>query len=136
MSIILHNIYRQMESNVTSKRDLFLKVAICAFLLSIYFGSLSNNIVDLDLWHQMALIREAIALGHFSLEDHFAYTPTVFPSVHHEWGAGAIAYFLATRFGAIGILTAKCFLATCIAVFSLLCLKRWLVSKEVLIFLV
>jgi len=118
------------------KKNLFLKVAGCAFLVSMYFFRISNNIVDLDLWHQMALIREAIALGHIPLEDHFAYTPTLFPSVHHEWGAGVIAYFLATRFGAVGILAVKYSLAVCIAVFCLLCLKRRLVTLEVLIFLV
>jgi hypothetical protein len=123
------------SNNAILKKNLWLKAAACAFLLSMYFLRISNNIVDLDLWHQMALIREAIALGHIPLNDQFAYTPTVFPSVHHEWGAGAIAYFLATRFGALGILAVKYSLAVSIAVFSLLCLKRRSVTIEVLIFL-
>jgi hypothetical protein len=40
------------------------------------------------------LFREVLAQGSVPLVDHFAYTPTVVPSVHHEWGAGAIAYAL------------------------------------------
>src|SRR4030065_813390 len=98
---------RGVEFNVVLQKNLWPKVAACAFLVSMYFLRISNNIVDLDLWHQMALIREAIALGHIPLNDQFAYPPTVFPSVHHEWGAGVIAYFLATRFGAPGILVLK-----------------------------
>lgn len=123
------------ESNPGSKTIFFLKVTACAFLVSVYLRCLCNPIVDLDLWHQMALIRESIALGHIPLNDRFAYTPTVFPSVHHEWGAGAIAYFLAMQFGAPGILTAKYLLALFIVVFPLLCLKRRGVSTEVFAFL-
>ncbi len=72
------------------KRGLFLKVAAYAFLVSMFFRNLSNTVVDLDLWHQMALVREGIRLGYFPLKDQFAYTPTIFPSVHHEWGSGAM----------------------------------------------
>ena len=125
-----------IESNLALKKNLLLKVATCAFLFSMYFGNLSNNIADLDLWHQMALIRESIRLGYIPLNDQFAYTPTVFPSVQHEWGAGAIAYFLATRFGAPGILVAKYSLALMIVVFFILCIKRRSVSIGVLLFLV
>lgn len=119
----------------TQKRDLILKVVACTFLVSMYFLRITNNVVDPDLWHQMALIREFITLGHIPLEDRFAYTPTIYPSVHHEWGAGAIAYFLATRFGAPGILTAKYLLALIILAFSFLCLRRRSAGIEVLLFL-
>ena len=126
---------QEIESNLTLKKDFLIKVAACAFLLSMYFGSLSNNIADLDLWHQMALIRESIHLGYIPLNDQFAYTPTVFPSVQHEWGAGVIAYFLATRFGASGILAVKYLLASIILAFFFLCIKRRSISKEIFIFL-
>ena len=55
----------------------------------------SGTVVDPDLWHEMALFRAALALGSLPLHDLFAYTPTVFPSIHHEWGAGAIGYGVA-----------------------------------------
>ena len=68
---------------------------------------LSYNVVDPDLWHEMALAREIIGLGHVPMLDRFAYTPTVSPSVHHEWGAGLIAFAIAQTIGAGGILFAK-----------------------------
>jgi len=127
---------RMLESNTSSQKNLFTKITACGFLIFLIFFRISNNVVDPDLWHQMALIREAIALGHIPLKDHFAYTPTVFPTIHHEWGAGVIAYLLATRLGASGILAAKYLLASIISIFSFLCLKRRPVSIEVLIFLI
>jgi hypothetical protein len=124
-----------IESNAAFQKNLFLKIATCAFLISMFSLVLSNNIADLDLWHEMALIRESIALGHIPLKDHFAYTPTLYPSVQHEWGAGAIAYFLGTQFGPSGILAAKYLLASMIVMFFLLCIRKRKVSGEVLIFL-
>lgn len=113
-----------------------MKVVACAFLFLMYLRNLSNTVVDLDLWHQMASFREALLLGHIPVKDTFAYTPTVFPSVNHEWGAGAIAYFLATQFGASGILVAKYSLALMLVVLLILCIKRRSVSIVVLLFLV
>jgi hypothetical protein len=52
----------------------------------------SGNVVDLDLWHELALARETVRLAHVPHGDLFAYTPTVTPSVNHEWGAGLLAY--------------------------------------------
>ena len=101
-----------------------------------YLARISTNVVDLDIWHEMALIREAISLGHIPLEDHFAYTPTVTPSIHHEWGAGVIAYFLASEFGAPGILFTKYVLAMLIAIFFLLCLRKRSASVGILIYTV
>ncbi|MEW6440381.1 MAG: hypothetical protein AB1640_05530 [bacterium] len=83
----------------------------------------------------MALIRETLARGEIPLEDSFAYTPTVYPVVHHEWGAGAIAYFLATRFGPGGIVAAKFVLAALIALFIFLCLRSRRVPIEVVAFI-
>jgi hypothetical protein len=116
------------------KMALFLKVAAYAFLVSMFFRNLSNTVVDLDLWHQMALIRESLHLGYIPLRDPFAYTPTIFPSVHHEWGAGAIAYFMAVHLGGTGILALKYLLALSIVFFCFMCIKRRSVSVEVLIF--
>jgi hypothetical protein len=56
---------------------------------------IAYNFVDIDLWHQMALIRESLAAGHLLRSDVYAYTPAL-PWIDHEWGAGAIAY-LSTR---------------------------------------
>jgi hypothetical protein len=48
---------------------------------------IAYNFVDIDLWHQMALIRESVAAGHLLKADPYAYTPTVRPWIDHEWGA-------------------------------------------------
>src|SRR5262249_37862685 len=52
--------------------------------------------VDIDVWHEMSLFREALRAGWIPYIDRFAYTPTISPAVQHEWGAGAIAYLAAT----------------------------------------
>jgi hypothetical protein len=63
----------------------------------------SAAVADPDLWQQISLFREALELGSVPLRDHFAYTPTVVPSVHHEWLAGAIAYAIVSTLGGSGI---------------------------------
>jgi hypothetical protein len=76
---------------------------------------ISLNIVDPDIFHEMALIREGLVLGHMPTVDHFSYGPTHAYVVQHEWGSGVIAYFVATRFGAPGILLLKYLLAALLA---------------------
>lgn len=59
--------------------------------------------VDIDVWHAMALFREALREGWIPYHDRFAYTPTIDPTVHHEWGAGAVAHLVGTRWGVTGL---------------------------------
>ena len=81
-----------------------LPIVACA----LFFCSLiSYNFVDIDIWHQMALIRESLAAGHLLRADVYAYTPTIRPWVDHEWGAGAIAFFLTGWLGPRSILLVK-----------------------------
>ncbi|MCA9134595.1 MAG: hypothetical protein KDA45_15615, partial [Planctomycetales bacterium] len=56
-----------------------------------------------DTFHEMSLFREALVQGEFPTVDLFAFTPTVNPSVHHEWGTGAVLY-LATVGSGLGLL--------------------------------
>jgi hypothetical protein len=79
----------------------------CALLLVQW---IAYNFVDIDLWHQMGLIRESLAAGHLLRIDPYAYTPTL-PWIDHEWGAGAVAYFATHWFGARAILVLKYFCA-------------------------
>ena len=74
---------------------------------------------DLDIWHEMALIRESLRAGHLLTRDVFAYTPTVYPSVHHEWGAGLIAYALMRLGGATALVILKYGIALLIGLISL-----------------
>ena len=86
------------------------------FALAVMFLSrISANVVDLDIFHEMALVRESLALGHIATTDHFSYGPTLPYVVQHEWGSGGIAYFVATRFGSPGLLLFKYFLAALLA---------------------
>ncbi len=80
-----------------------LAVALLAFLWS----RTAIAVVDLDLWHEMALAREIMATGKVPWQDHFAFTPTIDLVVHHEWGSGMVAYALALAGGGGAILFAR-----------------------------
>ena len=80
------------------------------FLLTLVLRLLSGTTnVDLDVYHEMALVREAIQIGRIPYADVFAYTPTVYPVVHHEWGSGAVLYLssVASGLGGGGLLLLK-----------------------------
>jgi hypothetical protein len=91
-----------------NKRLLIASIAGPAFF---FLALISYNFVDIDLWHQMALIRESLRAGHLLRADPFAYTPTIRPWIDHEWGAGAIAYFATLWFGGRALLVLKFVLA-------------------------
>ena len=78
-------------------------LACALFLVAL----VAYNFVDIDLWHQMALIRESLSVGHLLKTDIYAYTPTIHPWIDHEWGAGAIAYFGARWLGSRAIIFLK-----------------------------
>lgn len=77
--------------------------ALAAFLLSRTAG----GVIDLDLYHEMSLAREAIRLGYVPWRDSFAFTPTVDVVVHHEWGLGLIALGLSQLGGGTAIIALK-----------------------------
>lgn len=81
-----------------------------ALLFLLHLGHLT--FVDPDLFHEMALFRESLRLGRLPLDDQFAYTPTVYPSVHHEWGTGAILYLVTQTAGSAGLMALKYALTT------------------------
>ncbi len=80
-----------------------LLAALSAFLLSRTAG----GVIDLDLFHEMALAREACERGYVPWSDSFAYTPTVQIVVHHEWGLGLIALLLSRFIGGYGVILLK-----------------------------
>lgn len=92
----------------------------CVFIAA----AAGTGFVDPDLFHQMALIREALARGSLPRVDTFAYTSTVEPLVHHEWGMGVISYVVATTFGATGLGLLRDALALGIGLFCVLCARR------------
>lgn len=86
---------------------------ICLGTLFVFF--LTHNAVDIDVWHLMALGRETVNSGHVPLQDIFSYTPTVSPSIQHEWGAGLLAYMASQWAGAYGLLLIKYLLGLALA---------------------
>ncbi len=75
-----------------------LKRTLALVALGLFLPRGVAQFVDVDVWHQMALWRETLALGYLPLQASFAYTPTV-PVIQHEWGMGALLYVLATHGG-------------------------------------
>jgi hypothetical protein len=88
--------------------------------------------VDIDTWHQMALWRETLALGHLPLEDRFAYTPTIHPVMHHEWGMGPLMYTLAMHGGIVAIQVVRMALVAFIGAGTFLLARRRGASLAVL----
>jgi hypothetical protein len=99
----------------------WLSLVACALF---FCALISFNFVDIDIWHQMALIRESLAAGHLLTVDVYAYTPTIRPWVDHEWGAGAIAYFLTAWFGSRSIVLLKFTAALGTLVVCFFCARR------------
>jgi hypothetical protein len=104
--------------SVAARRwHLLLPAALALGLGALLFERISpQGFFDPDGYHQMALFRQWLRTGTLPHVDTFAFTHTVVPAVHHEWGAGAVLYLLATKLGAAGVVTA-----------------RWLISAAVVI---
>lgn len=81
---------------------------------------------DPDMFHQMALARESLRLGYVPEKDLFAYTPTVTPAIHHEWGTGALLYALlvAGGAGATGLICFKYLLTAAVIVGCFIVARR------------
>ena len=89
-----------------SRRDIQLAAWLLAALGCGFLAYVSRmHEITHDAFHEMSLFREALVLGEFPTHDVFAYTPTVDPSVHHEWGTGAVLYFatIGSGFGLMGL---------------------------------
>ena len=52
----------------------FAKWLLIGSLLSFLFSRTASGVVDLDLWHELALALEVTQTGHVPWQDHFAYT--------------------------------------------------------------
>ena len=111
---------RSAPDSVEKRKQRWLRLAAYSGLFSFFLSLTAFNFVDLDIWHEMALIRESLRAGHLLTRDVFAYTPTIYPSVHHEWGAGLVAYALTHWFGGRAVLLLKYVIVLLIGV---LCLR-------------
>ncbi len=105
----------KLSSSPPSGRWLIAAMAFFLISLSFLIASRRNG-VDVDLFHEMCLARQFVEDGTFPQTDAFAYTPTVDPVVHHEWGTGAIAYGVVEQLGlkSNGLMALKYLLVTLI----------------------
>lgn len=88
---------------VARSKSIALYGGLCLVLLA-FIAKATGNIADLDLWHELALAREAFQIGHIPLHDSFAYTPTLPLMVHHEWGAGVVGLVILKLLGGPGLM--------------------------------
>ncbi len=103
---------RLLRSNLKlgANRDVRLAAWLLAALACGFLAYVARmHEITHDAFHEMSLFREALVLGNFPTQDVFAYTPTVNPSVHHEWATGAVLYFvtIGTGMGLMGLSVLK-----------------------------
>jgi len=96
-------------------------IAVSALLA---LGVFQSNFVDPDVWHELALMRQAWREGALPTRDGLAYTPTIVPSIHHEWGTGAILLAAGSALGATGLLLLKVGLTVGIAAYCFSAARR------------
>jgi len=73
----------------------------------VYFVTVKYNNSDWDLWARFAVGKIFSQIGNVLHRDIFAYTPTKQFWVDHEWGAGAVFYYLVHHYGDAGLLILK-----------------------------
>lgn len=82
---------REPPAPASPRRIRLAVAAAAAAMLALLLLKISPlTFVDPDLFHQISLARALFETGALPRSDVFAYTPTVDPVVHHEWGAGVI----------------------------------------------
>jgi hypothetical protein len=118
-----------------AKRATFLVALATAAVALLLLARAAGGYVDPDVFHLMALARATCALGHVPTDDLFAYTPTVHPTIQHEWGMGMILYGIVHAAGAPGLLALRYALTIALAVACAACARRRGASAPVLLLL-
>jgi len=115
-----------LKSNllIGMRRDVVFIATLCIATLVAFYAYVARlSDVTHDAFHEMALIREYFTSGVCPTGDVFAFTPTVYPVVHHEWGTGLVLYFVAgcSPFGLNGmaILRSLVILAIALALYRI-----------------
>jgi hypothetical protein len=109
---------RVQQQSMNQKFRIFFFPAIGLFC---YFLTISSNHADYDLWHCMAIGALFFQNGHLPDHDIFAYTPVKEVWIDHEWGAGALFYWLGQTFGDTGLILFKfgCFIGVIMLIFRI-----------------
>jgi hypothetical protein len=115
-----------MDTGVTEAAGARRINTIASMALAMFFLAqlCSSTVVDLDLYHEMSLFRLALQLGWLPTRDVFSYTPTVPTMVQHEWGTGAILYFVVGTLGGGGLMALRYLLAGAIGWVVYRCARR------------
>ena len=122
-------------ANTATKRASLPVVLAAAAVALLLLARAAGGYVDPDVFHLMALARATCALGRVPTEDLFAYTPTVHPTIQHEWGMGMILYGIVHSAGAPGLLALRYALTLALGVACAACARRRGASAPVLLFL-
>jgi len=120
-SVLFHKL------STEKKIDRFYKFCIFWGSFCFFFGKISFfNQPDHDMFHEMALARESLNLGFIPNFDLYSYIPTLTPVVHHEWGTGAILYFITVHLhlGGHGLIVLKYSISLIIFLLCYLFLKK------------
>ena len=91
------------------------RIALLFGISGAFLGYISQlTLLNNDIFHALSYCREALERGSFPLVDVYAFTPTIAPVVHHEWGTGAIVYLVTVTIGlgAPGLILLKYLLTT------------------------
>ncbi len=124
------------DSTSTAAKRAFLPIALAgAAVALLLLARAAGGYVDPDVFHLMALARATCALGHVPTEDVFAYTPTVHPTIQHEWGMGMILYGIVRAAGAPGLLALRYALTIALAIACAACARRRGASAPVILVL-
>lgn len=94
-----------------------------------------RQFLDPDVYHLLALARLTMEQGWVPMSEVFSYTPTIHPTVHHEWGVGFLLYWMIQWMGPSGLLILKYALVLLICAACLWSSRRWGASWPVLIVL-
>ena len=128
-----------MNASNTSASDTSYPATLIAinsiFLLLMIVYRVGPTIADVDIWHQIALVRKAIEIGSIPYQDFFSYAKTIYPSVHHEWGAGVIGYFVTLFWGGDGIVILRYFLVAVLIFILLYALRKKRPNPFIVLFL-
>ncbi len=84
------------QLRIGRRRDVVLIGGLIGAMLVGFLAYIARvNSVTPDAFHEMSLVREWYRTGEFPRNDVWAYSPTVQPTVHHEWATGLALYWSA-----------------------------------------
>ncbi len=91
--------FLRRELHIGKHRDVVLLSSVALCSISLFIATIARlHPITHDAFHEMAMIRYWHQAGVFPVCDVFAFTPTVSPAVHHEWGTGALLYLATLAF--------------------------------------